>query len=872
MALHSHFAVALTPAKKHLLFELNLKISVRTELKKRLFEQNLKISKSKDNNEVKGNNEAKIITSKIKLKLLIDMKVINSKLAAIGLAAFVFASCSDSNSDPTGGSNMNVVDRTTITLASQNVDNSRVVNYKNTTAKARKFFLNTRVEDSSIFPVFKDAPEEENAKQLNKEADLTNKNYAITSNKSLNFAGKTIEGATIFVHGGSTFEYDNTTKMTNTTIVLQSSATLKYTGNGEMIAKGNTVFCTDAKNKFVATGDININGELYANFKGASSQGKDLTTGLGAIKETTAAEKEKSITPTQKVTFGANAKAYIKGSIRATVLNIENGANIYTTSNIFSNGTVNIKSQLGIEGFLKAQDLNVDGYLAAGKNSAIRVFGTMNVNDGAYISANYINVTNNTKDEKGNIVAGNATLNLNKNCLIRLSNKNVINVNNLVTDNSNQGQIELAEDNAVAVIKADKFENNGNEKILSFQTSGNNSCFLFQFTKCFNGSTELNTFEDLAIQATYIDYDKTTENKVDFKDENNRNYGYEWKGDASKLVTSQKLDLIASSEDPSDGQSATCIQPANGKLYVSYHTNGNDAAGGNIEVASMTEGNKKLTIEQSKKADRIDYNHLIVDGNKLYLAGSQQGNGAAEGTAVGAFMGEIELTASGISDNMVLNAVDKKNSKIDANCVAAFGTDHVLATTKGFYVFDKDGSFDIYGGSSVGKHVVTVNNKIYALTEDGTLNVYNSSNMETAEKTYQVGAVEPKGNKAVVAVDKANGDIYVCKGENGVAKISGSTVNQEYFKCPTISNSADNKRPGEVKGCANGIAVDDSYVYLACGSYGLVVLDKSTGKEICHRKAPNKKSANYVAVDGENIYVAYGKSRIQVFKLTTTKE
>lgn len=798
------------------------------------------------------------------------MKLFNSKLAAIGLAAFVFASCSDSNSDPTDGSKINVVDRTTITLASQNVDNSRVVNYKNTTAKARKFFLNTRA-GSSIFPAFKDAPKEENAKPLNKEADLTNKNYAITGNKSLNFAGKTIDGATIFVHGGSTFEYDNTTKMTNTTIVLLSSATLKYTGTGEMIAQGNTVFCTDAKNKFVATGDININGELYANFTGTTNDGKDLVTGLGAIKETTAAEKAKSITPTQKITFGAHANAYIKGSIRATELNIENGASIYTTSNIFNNGTVNIKSQLGIEGFLKAQNLNVDGYLEAGKNSAIKVLGTMNVNDGAYISANYINVTNNTKKEDGKINVGNATLNLNGNCTIHLSNKNVINVNNLVTDNSNQGQIELAEDNAVAVIKADKFLNNGNEKILSFQTSGNNSCFLFQFTKCFNGSTELNTFEDLAIQATYIDYDKTTQNDmVKYKDENNKNYGYEWKGDASKLVTSQKLDLIASSEDPSDGQSATCIQPANGLLYVSYHTNGNDVAGGNIEVARMTEGNKKLTIEQSKKADRIDYNHLIVDGNKLYLAGSQQGNGSAEGTAVGAFMGEIELTGSGISDNMVLNAVDKKNSKIDANCVAAFGTDHVLATTKGFYVFDKDGNADLYG-SSVGKHVVTVNSKLYALTEDGTLNVYNNSNMETAEKTYQVGAVEPKGNKAVVAVDN-NGDIYVCKGKNGVAKISGSTVNQEFFKCPTISNSADKKHPGEVEGCANGIAVDGSYVYLACGSYGLVVLDKSTGTKICHRKAPKEKSANYVAVDGENIYVAYGKSRIQVFKLTTTKE
>jgi len=800
------------------------------------------------------------------------MKVFNSKLAAIGLAAFVFASCSDSNSDPADGSKINVVDRTTITLASQNVDNSRVVNYKNSTAKARKFFLNTRA-GSSIFPAFKDAPKEENAKQLNKEADLTNKNYAITGNKSLNFAGKTIDGATIFVHGGSTFEYDNTTKMTNTTIVLLSSATLKYTGTGEMIAQGNTVFCTDAKNKFVATGDININGELYANFTGTTNDGKDLVTGLGAIKETTAAEKKKSITPTQKITFGARANAYIKGSIRATELNIENGANIYTTSNIFNNGTVNIKSQLGIEGFLKAQNLNVDGYLEAGKNSAIKVLGTMNVNDGAYISANYINVTNNPKnadgsqqkDENGKTIPGNATLNLNGNCTIHLSNKNVINVNNLVTDNSNQGQIELAEDNAVAVIKADKFENKGNERILSFKTSGNNSCFLFQFTKCFNGSTELNTFEDLAIQATYIDYDKTTQNDmVDYKDENNKNYGYEWKGDASLLVASKKLDLIASSEDPSDGQSATCIQPANGKLYVSYHTNGNDAAGGNIEVASMTEGNKKLTIEQSKKADRIDYNHLIVDGNKLYLAGSQQGNGSAEGTAVGAFMGEIELTGSGISDNMVLNAVDKKNSKIDANCVAAFGTDHVLATTKGFYVFDKDGNADLYG-SSVGKHVVTVNSKLYALTEDGTLNVYNSSNMETAEKTYQVGAVEPKGNKAVVAVDN-NGDIYVCKGKNGVAKISGNTVT-DFFTCPKIS-SGDKK--GQTEGNANGVAVDGKYVYIACGSYGVVVLDKTTGKEVCHRKASNGKSANYVAVDNGNIYVAYGQSRIQVYKLTQT--
>ena len=816
------------------------------------------------------------------------MKVINSKLAAIGLAAFVFASCSDSNSDPTGGSEsqVNPAIVSSVNLKSQNIDNSRVINYKNSTAKARKFFLNTRAENSVVFPDFKDAPTEgESAKQLNNPADLTNKQYAITGNKTLNFAGKTIEGATIFVHGGSTFEYDATTTLKNSTIVLQSSGTLKYTGNGEMISAGNTVFCTDAKNNVVASGDININGEFYANFKGTStSTGKELMTGLGAIKETTAAEKDKHITPTQKITFGEKAVAYINGSIRATELNINKGAIVYTTENVFDSKGFNLNGSLKVDGFVRvgdfttltadnratAADMTVNGYLETGANSAVKVTGTLNANEGSMIVANYINVTNNPKngknqatDDKGNTIPGDATLNLKGNCSIILNNKNVINVNNLVTDNTS-GQIELAENNAVAVIKADKFVNNGAERILSFLTSGENACFLFQFTKNFMGSTELDSFDALTIQATYIDYDKTDQNqKIDYKDDNHKSFGYKWTGDASKLVETKKLDLIASSENPGDGESATCIQPANGKLYVSYHTNGDNKSGGSIEVASMTEGSKKLNIEASKKAERTDYNHLIVDGSKLFLAGSQQGNGAAEGTAVGAFMGAVDITGSGISDNMVIYAIDKKNDKVDANCVAAFGTDHVLATTKGFTVVDEDGNYTPFNTSYVGKHVVTANSKLYTLTEDGKLNVYNSTDMTTAASTYEVGEVAPKGNKAVVAVDEANGDIYVCKGENGVAKISGSTVNQNFFTCPT-------NKAGNVEGCANGVATDGQYIYIACGSYGVVVLDKE-GKEVCHRKAASGKSANYVAVDNGNIYVAYGQSRIQVYTITQTK-
>ena len=72
------------------------------------------------------------------------MKVINSKLAAIGLAAFVFASCSDSNSDPTGPTpNVELAETITANLTSSSAAElaARVSNYKNTTANARKFFF-----------------------------------------------------------------------------------------------------------------------------------------------------------------------------------------------------------------------------------------------------------------------------------------------------------------------------------------------------------------------------------------------------------------------------------------------------------------------------------------------------------------------------------------------------------------------------------------------------------------------------------------------------------------------------------------------------------------------------------------------------------
>lgn len=805
------------------------------------------------------------------------MKVFNSTLAAIGLAAFVFASCSDSNSDPTGGTApvINPADLTSVKLVAQQIDNSNIANYKNSTANARKFFL-TRAGEANFTTAMPTVPAKTDFKKvlnLSGPAELTNQAYAISSGKDIDFTGQKINGATIFVDGKCTMQYDETTQMSNTTIVLLSSATLKYNGTGDMIPSGCTVYCTNPRNVFSAKNDIKINGNFYADFRDKKSDGsKDLITGLGAIKETTPAEKDKSITPTQNITFGSGANVFINGSIRAINLQVEDGANVYAQENLFNNdnnGNATINGNLYIGGFIKTRTLDVNGYLKAVE--AVKVTNAFNVHDGANVEASYINVTNNTKDGDKVIAKGEATLSLNGTGKITIGDKNVITANNLVTDNASAGQITLAGENAVAVIKAHKFTNNGKSNIVAFATPGTNSTFLLQFQENYSGSTQYNTFEDLDIAATYADYDKvadkTTPN-VTLIDKAHKKYGYQWSGDPATIASQAKLDLIAS-EESKGGQSATCIQSANNKLYVSYHTYGDKNFGGNIEVLSMT-GNQ-LKVDANKAAENCDYNHLIVDGNSLYLAGSGK-------KSAGAFLGKIDLNNGNLGDEVKLYAIDNK-TKMDANCVAEFNGEHVVATTKGLTSFAKDFSFWSKAGAE-GKHVVTANNKLYTLDVDGNVNVYDNNELETPV-TYKVGAVVPKDNKAVMAVEETSGDIYVCKGENGVAKISSNgQVNDNFFTCPTFTKPEKTELAGKVKGRANGIAIGSDYIYVACGGYGLVVLDKETGKTVCHRKANAYKnddcgSANYVAVENVNgeeyVYVAYGQNRVQVFKVTKTK-
>lgn len=792
------------------------------------------------------------------------MKVINSKLAAIGLAAFVFASCSDSNSDPTGPTpNVELAETITANLTSSSAAElaARVSNYKNTTANARKFFFSRATQtrafasaDKVVIPAVPD-----NARQWSAPEDMkAGKTYLVTSKKTLDMSGYNVAGATIFVKGNSKLIFNSS--IAGCKIYVDGGATLEYKGTGALEIPADATIINDG-GSIIAENDINVAGKLYAKYTNDGS-------GIGSINPYDKNDQKAIITPKHNITFKQGSDAFIGGSLHAVELNIEEGATVNVTKHIMNATTVNVNGALQFGGFLRTETLNVNGEMIASEKSAIKASKVFNAEAGSRITADYINVTNEAKD---------ATLYLKGNCQININNKSDIYTNNIVTDNASAGQITLNNDNAIAVIKAKKFTNTGANQIQALATSGNNATFLLQFTESYTGTTKENTFEDLDIAASYLDYDKATDGKgvkekadgADYKA-----YGFEWAGDPAKIIAAPKLDLVAEDKTPNNGLSATCIQPGeNGKFYVAYHTNGT-ASNGAIEAISLA--NNALTINQSVASDNVtnDYNHILVDGGTLWVAGSQSGNAnhADEVTGVGPFMGQISLNSDGTFANQIkISAIDRKTKGMDANCVANFKSNHIVATTKGFTIFNaKMNKWN--EGSTEGKYLVAANGKLYALTVDGTLTAYNDNEMQDVAATYNVGAISPKGNKAVIAVDEAKGEIYVCKGENGISKITADGTVSQFFDCPTMKAPVHADKQGDVKGCANGVYVTANNVFVACGSYGLVVLDKN-GKEVCHRKAYNGKSANFVTVDdNNNIFVAYGQSRVQVFKLTDTKK
>ena len=809
------------------------------------------------------------------------MKVINSKLAAIGLAAFVFASCSDSNSDPTGGDGVkpevNSVELTASTPSS-------VINYKNSTANARKFFASRGASATDFVTTMPDFPTKPQLiKELTKATDLVfsegnpTNTYIIKNQKKLDFTGKEIKGVTIFVSGDCKMTYDKS--LGGNTIVLAKGASLEYTGTGSMIQATDKVYGAASSIIKATNNNIVVEGELYAAWEGQGEEDM-LHGGFGAV--------ESKVNPTQNITFKSGAKAYIDGSIRAKNLTIEDGAVVTATRNILNATKVDLAGALKVGGFCKSENLNITGLLdASATNAVVKVTKQLNLEDGSLIKANYVNVTDNTyegtKNDKDVVKVGDAQLNLKKGGQIQIADLGVINVNNLTTDNASAAQIQLQGNDAVAVIKADNFTNNGDATINAFATPGTNSVLLLQMSKCFMGTTQMPSSGDLDITASYLDYDKATSGQLVIrKDESKEQYGYTLSAEAKNAKATPKLDLVASFGD-NNGMSASCIQTVGNYVYVSYHTHGNGKTNlkGGLEVLHMADN--KLVGDQAVQGNTsIDINHVMVDNNKAYIAATDIDKGA--------FLGVVPLENNVYSTNMtqyVLDALNKKNG-IDANCVVKYGDNIVMSSTRGYEFYDSNFGHTYFQTTADAKGLASANGNLYSLlatgkNTTGTVNVFNGIDLRQDKTTTSFttdGNVGPEDGKNTVAVDGT--DIYVCQGEEGLVRYDATGKKVWSYKVPVIARENSDKY-GSVKGYCNGVAISGDYVYVAAGGYGVVVLNKADGKELCHRTAfngflengkwKNPNSANYVTIGQDGyIYVAYGKSRVQVFKLTQTKK
>lgn len=823
------------------------------------------------------------------------MKVFNSKLAAIGLAAFVFASCSDSSSDPatpiTPGTVPSEITKIGLTQTDAAQLAASVTNYKRSSSnKARTRAFNETLFNGLTESTVPTAPSADGAKQLNAATDLSNDKYKTRSGKTYDFSNNTIENTTLFVAGNSTVKYSNLGS--GNTIVVLKGGKLEYTGSSSAIPQGNTIYVLESGSYSIANENITIDGALYS------------SRALGKI-EGKITDKKSEGTPTQNITINGSvflsrykhkvtdpeSENYGKelteyASLRAKTLTINAGAKVNTLDRVTFTNDVVIEGALHVGQTAIVKNMTIKNGGKFYSDYSAKIKNNLTMEPGSYMNLAYLNVTDNTYDKNGKETvktAGNAVADLKGNCEIIIGNHGVMSFNTLKTDNT-AGQIVMGDDaNNVAVIKADKFIYAGNDENVNFTSTPNtnNQTILAQFKECYkNGAESAGNkvdFEYLNWNSDVQSYDYITGGGALIAGDN---FSYKLK-EEYEVAKQKKLMLLSTIANyDRDTQSATAIVPTdNNKVYVSYHTNGAEF-GGSIDVAEMN-GDQltlKQRVQQAEAGATYDFNHLNVIDSKLYLAGSAKGkDGKQYGGATISYAaiesdGKLNVT-EGLSTLPLDNAV-----KGDANCVVPFGNKIVVANTKGYDVVEKDLSGNkntkapgkakflaLNGSSLVGlnyKTEITAGND----PVDGEIQVFDNSMKQTSR--FDVGSIAPNNGKNMIAID-SNGRIYVCKSAKGLMCYeNGSPAWTSEWTTP-VSHGAGNVSVDNRQGYINGVAVDDNYVYVAAGAYGLVVLNKN-GEEVTHKRiGTSGNSANYVAVKNGLIYVAYGKGRIQVFKLTS---
>ncbi len=343
--------------------------------------------------------------------------------------------------------------------------------------------------------------------------------------------------------------------------------------------------------------------------------------------------------------------------------------------------------------------------------------------------------------------------------------------------------------------------------------------------------------------------------------------------------------------------SATCVQPVGNLAYVSFHLNeayeDNEANYvptskhmGCVEVYDVAEDHAEISSWLMNQD--FDFNHLLVDveNSKLYTTGDTKKYGATLGVVelTNGKFGQYEMGSEGREEVMTYYNLYKKteaNRGSSGNCIVRDGEFFRIASYQGFQSFnvnDLKAQTDFIATSGSAKHIakgddciVTLNlNEKGVTASTGTVTVYNK--WGESGYSFETDIITPIDGKNVIAVDGQ--DIYVALGESGVAKynMSGELEGEYSWIAEKLESTPDYKgRP-----CANGLVVDEKYVYVANGAAGMIVLDKGTMKRVA-RYSRNKNdeesySANYVQKVGDLIYIAYGRNGLEIVKMNEPNE
>lgn len=810
-----------------------------------------------------------------------------TKLVTFSFAAMLLASCSDSNDTPfipnPGEVTKNVVGEEVISITDPQELAGSVINYKAKTATRAAGATTANLSDVYEMPSL---PSHDGAIEIKNndgckgldgsKTYIIKKGTKISSELNLNGATLFIEGelstknawgcqawingankkGKIYILKGGTLHIDN-----NNTALFQNSGVYCYNYGGMLKKEGSNMYI-ESNDAYYTTGNLEVENELKV--QGLLYIGGNATVG--------------------KLSSETNAKINIQGDLLGT----EN-------QDIQLDGSI-----LNINGKAKANKLTIQGSAPKLYACSFEVTGKTILNsNGAELHVN------NLKTGAIDQCAGST---------IYLVNNSVIDCQGTYTNDNNGhdssgSRVVLQGDNANAIFRAAEVKYNGNNDAGNILIAPGtyayfSTCYIFRTS----GSGGV----------IYMDCDKFTNNG------NSATYTYApGLSDCTKRYELYNNPVVPTSCDgttpaptptpPEPGKkidvitvidytnhthdiSATCIQPYNGKLYMSYHTNEENQAdpskktGGCIEVFKTENDQTTMLQYLQDKKELYDFNHLMVDGKDatkyVYVAGHSTNGG---------MMGRIALDSNGLLNTEVtdidetttlnpLTIVDWEHTglaKSDENCIVRDGNKLIVASTRGYGVYNAN-TLDLIGKKETpgkAKHIALNNQYIVTLhynneveSDDeavsGTLQVFPlGADILTATpaKTINVSSIAPNDGKNTIAID--GNHIYVCRSAKGLSCYDLTTGEEVWnWGAPLTANT---KVP---QGYANGVTYDANYIYLACGSYGLVVLDKNNmenGKpvKVVKKRAEAGMSANYVTLDGGYIYVAYGKSRLRVMKL-----